>query len=188
MSSLPDWITAASTAATAIAAFVATIIAWRAYNRDGRAPLPVIEPEFDWSRADGFLSLRVIVRNQIYETVTIESLRVLAPRGATIAQTKPNDKGRSEIIPTADRFRELDWSVAPIGETSHSLRGRPHRRDVTWEWFYFSLPQSWRGGNVKVEFRISSAMRTIRDRRIVVSRHVKAAPETKIDASANNQA
>jgi len=44
--SVTDWITAAATGTTAIAATIAGFVAWLAFRRDSRNQLPIIEAEF----------------------------------------------------------------------------------------------------------------------------------------------
>jgi hypothetical protein len=189
--SLPEWITAAATAATAIAAVIAGAIAWLSFRREGKPRLPVIEPEFSWAEnVPNRLNLRLIVRNQIYETLIVDCVSICHPRGATIMIEKNNGRGGTDILPTTETHMVLDWSVDPIGSvgTSFFYARETVATDVGSRWLFFAMPPNWEGGEVKLEFRLSSAALTIRDKRIVVKRHVPAAPNTQSDPKASNEA
>jgi hypothetical protein len=71
-SQLPDWITAVSTAVTALAAIVGGGIAWIGLHRENKPPLPVIEPDFNWvdPKYGRYIRLDIVIRNQLYETIT----------------------------------------------------------------------------------------------------------------------
>jgi hypothetical protein len=186
---LPDWITAAATAATALASAAAVLFAWLRYRREGRAPLPIIETNLSWDSKDRVVA-KIVVRNQMYETVYVDSVRILSPNGVYIMQEKYNGKGGTDVLPTTDRSQQLEWEIDPLGEVRSSIfgRGQMQHSDVAHRWLYFTMPHGWAGGALRLEFRISSAALTIRDKRMVVKRHVPAAIATQTDANASNQA
>src|SRR5579863_9219295 len=110
MDKLPDWITAVSTAVTALAAIVAGIIAWLAYHREGRARLPIFEVSHDWDkREDGPPRhlFQVVVRNLMYESITVETVRILKPATATLAREVYNGRGGTNVLDSDDREQNL---------------------------------------------------------------------------------
>jgi hypothetical protein len=190
---LPDWITAFATAITAVAAIFAGAVAFVSYKREGRAPMPVIEPHFSWVRPKRgrFVYLEITARNQLYETITLQKIVIKKPRKMTFCAVVQDEK--QTIQPTQLREMELDWSLAPIGETrtwpSHSSMGpRIERLDVDRQHIYLSPPVGWNGGMIEVQLLILSKALTIRPRRITIRRQVSAAPIMQTEENANSQA
>jgi hypothetical protein len=86
--STADWITAVSTALTAVAAFAGGAIAWIGLRRDRHAFFPIIEADIKWAKPSGqsrYLILDLIIRNQLYETLTLDTIRVRKPKGSLIS-------------------------------------------------------------------------------------------------------
>jgi hypothetical protein len=198
---LPDWITAISTATTAFVAIVGAVIAYVAYRRDGLPPMPVIEVEVRWENPKRglFVVMEIVTRNQLYETVTVDNIRIKKPHGMTLAIEKQyriqeslkNTKIENRIEPIAIVSQPLDWEIAPIGETSTAFRGTQHeqtwRRDVHSRNIYLSPPNGWLGGRIEIELTVSSKALTIRPRRITIKRQVPVAPKMQSAEIANNQ-
>jgi hypothetical protein len=69
--SLPDWITATATAATALAASIAGLIAWLAFRRDVRASLPIIEADFAWADTNCIAYIWSSVINYMKQSLSI---------------------------------------------------------------------------------------------------------------------
>lgn len=197
MEKFPDWITAVSTALTAVAAIGAGIVAFIGYKRDGQPPLPVIEPTFLWMPPlrGRFIRLDIIARNQLYETIILDSIRIVRPRGMTFATEKqrqlqepPNT--RTRIEKTSDVSRRLEWEIAPIGETATHFRGSQFemtdRTDVHERLFYLSPPEGWDGGIVRIELKLLSKALTIRPRRITIKRQITVAPKMQTEANASS--
>jgi len=186
---LSDWITAISTAATAIAATFAGIIAWLSLRRAARAPLPIFEPRFHWSTSEptiGLLQLSLVIRNHLDEAIVVDSVTVKRPRGMTVCSMKYNGYGGAEIKITTDRSSNLGWGVGPPGDYASQAFGGPQRKDVAYQNLYFSVPEGWTGGKAIVVFRVSSMALTIRDKRITITRQVPVAPKTQTEAKASS--
>jgi len=178
---LPNWITAVSTAITGIAAFLTGLFAWLSLRRDRRRDDPIIEANFEWGKSKhaGLLGLRVVARNMGYETIVLDSIRVVRPSKMTICR-EDYMSGRLEYFPSPHRKLPLQWTIDPVGSE--------RRVPLTWgdalpHQFYFTPPLGWSSGTVEIELRISSRTLSIRDRRITIKRHVTVAPITKTDAS-----
>jgi hypothetical protein len=198
---ITDWITAVSTAITALAAVLASIIGFVEYKRGGRVPLPLIEPTFSWvDPKDGhFLQLHIVIRNQLSETIIFEHMKIRKPRGMTFALLKresshylgPMGKKRSiNFVRTDFPHQPLNWQLSPIGEESAAFRGSQHemtwRLDVHVEDLYFSPPRSWNGGEIAIELILLSKALTIRPRRFTIKRRVGAPPGTQADLKTEN--
>lgn len=192
----PEWITAVATGATAFAACIAARIAFLS-RRDVLAPPPVIEATVSRYSHQGdpdFVRFSVTVRNRLDETLIISSVRILKPHGMTFAKAIPSDKPwhpSGRYVAMAESTLDGNWSMAPINTVSQSPFA--HRLgstalDVFGSEFILAPPHGWQSGIVSIELRISSAALTICDRRIVVKRHVPAAPKPQTDAKASNHA
>jgi hypothetical protein len=193
-SHLAEWITAAST-------FLTALIAFLALRKSGLPSMPVVEPDLVWTppQYGRFIQLRIVVRNQLYETISFDRMSIRKPRGMRFASQeftkKDGPHGTIQIPsyePTDERQIALDWNIAPIGETHTYFPGTPvestQRKDVHQKDFYFSPPPSWNGGTIAVELRLLSKALTIRPRRITIKRQVAVAPKMQTDANASNQA
>jgi hypothetical protein len=184
MDRLPEWITSVATAATAVAAAVTGFIAWLALRREAQPLPPVIEISCTWPYKDRTLTLSLVIRNRIYETVTIDSVRVVRPKGMTLNVDIPDGRGGYTSQPTTERERALKWSVGALG-TDQSVT---QSGDVSYHWLALKPPVDWDGGWIVLEFRISSKALTIRDKRMVIKRQVPTAPKTQTEAKANRPA
>lgn len=102
--SLTDWITAISTAITAIAAAVAGAIAWRALIKDARRSLPIVEADMKWVTAGSVscVELKVTIRNPLFETMTWDSLQIEQPRRSVFAsarfENRTNYAGQETLV------------------------------------------------------------------------------------------
>jgi hypothetical protein len=97
--SLADWITASSTAVTAVATAVAGFIAWLAFRRDARSSPPIVETNIKWAdkKLERYIEFRPLIRNQLYETITLDSVKILRPRAARVAKPILGDFYRDVI-------------------------------------------------------------------------------------------
>jgi hypothetical protein len=190
--SIADWITAASTAATAIAAALAGWIAFAALRRDTKASLPTIETDIRWcAEADGeqYILLEVLIRNPRWETIIIESAKVVAPRNATISDKFKYVNGTMVRQIRGDGSSiDMNVRVGSYGSESDLFSpGRPQRSDICRHEIYLLPPPDWSEGSMRVDLRISSKALTIRHKRIVIRRRIGARPKRQIEENANNQ-
>lgn len=120
--SIADWITAVSTAATAIVAGIAGFIAWLAYRRDARASLPIIEAELMWTKQDvgDYVNLVLIIRNQLYERISLDSAHVRRPKHMTISNTTltSNSGGFGGVVKGTASFIQIGRSISPAGSST----------------------------------------------------------------------
>jgi hypothetical protein len=175
--SVTDWITAAATGTTAIAATIAGFIAWLAFRRDSRNQLPIIEADFgfEWS----YRVLNLIIRNRLPETIVVTS------EGSLISKPEWSSKGGIEIKqPTSNRV-ELDFDVAPFGAATVGIPGAPMYADAQRCDLYLLFPTKWTSGIVVIDLRISSKALTLGNKRMVVKRFTSAPPARKTVANAN---
>lgn len=185
-SNIADWITAGSTAATAIVAAAGSLVACLAYRRDSRASFPVVEVDLDWSRwFSNILTLNLIVRNQLYETITLDSIRVKKPSQMTFSKSVKKDDGSSEIEKGHSSRVTIGRTIAPIGIATEFPPGRMTRLDMDREEYYLSPPDGWNGGIVDIDLRISSRALTMRDKRIVIKRRISPNTSRQIDENAS---
>ena len=93
--SVTDWITAAATGTTTIAATIAGLVAWLAFRRDSRNQLPIIEADFgfEWP----YRVVNLIIRNRLPETIMVTSAIVRQPKGSQISKPEWSSKGGIEI-------------------------------------------------------------------------------------------
>jgi hypothetical protein len=165
-----------------------------AFRRDVKRSFPVVEGNIQWAdpKFGSFLGFRLVIRNQLYETVVFESAKVRKPRGALFAEQKRNDfygdiigleKGNSDSIAQS---RE----ISPIGSASGFMAppGQVRRVDIYVESFYLSLPENWDGGKVRVDLWLSSKALTIRHRREKVKRRISPRPSKQTDEKAKSHA
>jgi hypothetical protein len=176
---VPDWITAVATAATAMAAGCAAFIAWRAYRRDARMSEPIVEAEIDWGEAAfaDYLCLTVLIRNQLYQTITIDSVTAIRPKGMCAAvETRKDFYGDLiKLEPGSSPKRVVGHEIQPLGtSTDFYSPGTIRRYDIFKGTYYFSPPGSWKGGVVKLVLRISSKAVAAPDSRIVIHKRISA--------------
>jgi hypothetical protein len=188
---LPDWITAVATVATAIAASLAGVAAWLTFRRQARSILPVIEQSFRWLRDDVgcHIVAHLVIRNVLYETLVVESTRVLRPRGSRISHTlkRPdvNDRATGLEVGTSDETA-LGWEVRPYGTPPMSLRPESFKGippDIRVDDLYVTPPANWRGGKVKLVLTISSKALTISGRTIVIRGTLGGPPSHDVEGS-----
>jgi hypothetical protein len=181
--SVTDWITAAATGTTAIAATIAGFVAWLAFRRDSRNQLPIIEADFgfEWP----YRVLNLIIRNRLPETIVVTSAIIRRPKGSLISKPEWSSKGGIEIKqPTSNRV-DLDFDVAPFGAATVGIPGAPMYADAQRCDLYLLLPIDWTSGIVVIDLRISSRALTLRNKRMVIKRFTTAPPARKTAASAN---
>ena len=182
MDRLPEWITAIATAATAVAASAAGFIAWVSLRRDAAALPPIIEVSWAWPHEERTIYVAMVFRNRLYETLIIDSIRVVQPKKTTIQSEVPNGRGGTTTVPSTDTKREVKWPIGALGtERSMTQPGA-----VTYHWFELKPPSTWDGGWLVLQLRISSKALTIRDRRITIKRHIPTTPKTQTDAKASS--
>jgi hypothetical protein len=190
--SLTDWITAVSTGVTALAAGIAGFIAWLAFRRDVKSSFPIVEANITWAdeRYGNYIEFRPVIRNQLYETIVLNSVQIKRPRGAFIAKKIFQDfygdligleKGSSTIAVVNREIRPAEST------TDFASPGLMRPADIYVESFYFSPPEEWVGGTVKLILRLSSKALTIRDRRITIKRRMSPRPVRQTEEKANSQ-
>jgi hypothetical protein len=181
--SVTDWITAAATGATAIAATIAGFIAWLAFRHDLRNQLPIIEADFTYEAP--YWALNLIVRNRLPETIVVTSAKIRRPKGSLISTAIWSSTGGVEIKqPTSNRI-EIDFDIAPFGATRVDIPGARMYADAQRIDLYLFVPVKWMSGTIVVDLRISSKSLTLRDRRMVIKRFVAPPAAIKKAASAN---
>lgn len=190
-----NWITAISTAATAIAAAVAGFIAWQALRRDIVRSLPIVETNLKWiSVGDATcLALEIIIRNQLLETISLDTLRIDSPRGSVFGGAKfvnltgyAGQETLAELTRGATNAVTINQQIDPVGTLRTIASGFPPQKADTWErTLYLWPPEAWDGGIVKVTFRISSKALTIRDKRIARKSRISARPIKQTEAKAS---
>jgi hypothetical protein len=175
-----DWITAGATAATALAAIIGGFIAWCGLRRDLNSQLPIVEADFRWMEpAYGeYLALTLVIRNQLYERLVLESARVKRPRHMLISKDTQTGKdgGFGGIVKGTLSTVEINRPIAPIGTETDMFRGMPQRMDVSHVELYLSPPDNWDGGRVIIHLRIASKSLATRPRRVVIKRKIDPRP------------
>jgi hypothetical protein len=162
------WITAWATALTAILTGTGGLAAWLSLRRERQRELPIIERSARWS--DDHVTVDVTIRNRLPETITLEEITVLAPRGATISSAygppRSEDpwRGPGPPVRTTAKTLEKGSEIRPLG----TPRGDFHGGDAGRVEFAIWPPASWKQGTLKVALRISSKAGTIRGRRAVL--------------------
>jgi hypothetical protein len=180
-----DWVTAISTAGTAVAASAAGIAAWLGYRRDSRLWRPVIETKTEWRALSGenCIVSNVIVRNQLRETIVVKSARAIKPRGMTMTDTPVRNRngGAGETV-------EINRSINPVGSnTGGSPLGQAlgvQPTDLATFDFYLLPPPQWSAGRIAVEVRIEMRSVATRAKRMVIKRRITAVNNTHTDANA----
>lgn len=195
--SLTDWITAVSTAITAIAAAIAGAIAWRALIKDTRRSLPIVEADMKWVMVGSAscVELKVTIRNPLFETITWDSLQIERPRRSVFAKARfANLTGYSgqetlvELTRGTLNNATINAELDPAGTIRSGPTGRDHKTDMLERTIYLWPPETWDGGIVKVAFRLSGKALTIRDKRIARKSRISARPAKQTDANANKAA
>lgn len=178
---LPNWITAVATVATAIIAYLGF---WRTRVR------PVIETnELLWNTSPEqlqYLELRVAVRNPLWETLIIRSVCVKRPKKSTFAVLGGPIPYDPIIQATELHKLKLNWEIGAIGELYENAPSRYAPSNILYRSIYIIPPPDWLGGEVKIIFCLSSMASTMRDKRIVIRKHVKAAAKRITDDTASN--
>ncbi|MBX3476689.1 MAG: hypothetical protein KF910_03725 [Brevundimonas sp.] len=166
---LADWIIAAATVTTAILTGTGGIAAWLTLRREKIRDLPIIERVAEW-RGD-YISLRLICRNRLPETLTLDRLAIRKPRTFTISP--PTDSGLVPFDPDPP-VRGTSSSM----DTPHSVEARGTvrelaRRSDTAHWAFAIWPTAdWNGGPIVLELRLSSRAETLRNRRFRIKLRV----------------
>lgn len=169
----PIWITAGATALTAILTGTGGMAAWLALRRERRREMPVVERTFSW--IDDHISVGLVVRNRLPESLILDSITVRHPRGATVSSQHGkavNAYGEPGLPEPGDGpVMHCGYSVSPLG----TQRGQVTAGDSAAWGFALWPPSGWRGGKVVIVLRISSKAETIRNRTIVIRSRVFAA-------------
>jgi len=166
-----------ATAFTGLTGGVIAWFAWLALRRDNRTQLPIVEPGHShWE--NGKVRVRIFVRNNLRETLTVESVRVGHPRRSVIS--RQSDAYYAKTLELGNRIR-------PIGEGD---RVQPNQLQPGPGWFdlWVDPPRGWRSGQIAIELRISSMARTIRSKRIVTKTFVPPPIASPTAANAKSQA
>jgi hypothetical protein len=186
VNALTDWVTATSTAITAILVGLSGWVAWLTYLRDKRRELPVIEPTFDWKEdatVGPYIKLRLWVVNRLDETLLIEAISVRCPRKSLLSEgiTTRNQIGHSVTLPARGSTNSLviKERIESAGSNMERLPGHRSRTDVSAIEFFIFPPSKWASGKISIILRISSKARTILNRRMVIVAKVAARPELK---------
>ncbi len=181
--SVTDWITAAATGATAIAATIAGFIAWLAFRRDSKNLLPIIEADFQYEAP--YWALNLVIRNRLPETIVVTSAKIKRPKGSLISKAVWSLTGGIEIKqPTLNRI-DIDFEIAPFGATRVEIPGARMYADAQHIDLYLLAPVKWTSGIIVVDLRISSKSLTLRDKRMVIKRFITPPAAIKTAASAN---
>jgi hypothetical protein len=185
----PSWtdrVTAVATAVTAFFAAIAAVATVVALYREAKRSLPVIE--LTTAELGALLKLHLKITNRLDETLVIDKISVTKPRDARLSQ------GKRPPPPTYSNTREPEvgetnfvLSPAIVYETGSisTMMGLPERIDRSVLDLYFSPPENWRGGSLRLDIFVSSRADTIRNKRIVVKKEVKLASAQKSDANIN---
>lgn len=190
-----DWVTAISTATTAM---IAGLAVWFGLLRDKRARLPVVEHDAEWRSLGGedYICFHVTVRNRLYEMINIRFARVSRPRGATLFDLSMIERDHSNRPARLPRSSSatliINRDVRPIGDVpSRAADEGPFvasRVDVQFFDIYLRPPPHWSSGRTAIELRISSRASTIRDKRIIIRRRMEAINASNADESARSPA
>jgi hypothetical protein len=173
--SIADWITATSTALTAIAAGVAGFIAWLAFRRDTLNRLPIIETDIEFESQ--YRVLNLTITNRLPETIVVTSAIVRKPKGSLIsAAFRFGQHGYVEVMPPNSNEANLKVEVEAAGSSIQAIPGMGVVGDVKKLPLYILPPKGWMSGDLVVDLSISSKARTLRDKRIVIRRFTAAPP------------
>ena len=179
---LTDWITAAATVATALATAVAGFAAWRTGRREARSILPIIEPTLKrLATASGrHIAVHFVIRNVLYETLIVESARVVSPRATILSKNLQRsldvNARQTEIELGSSNEANLGWTIGPVGATSAALLPPgmgPRSLDTFTGDIYLTPRPTWKGGEVKIVLVISSKGLTIRRKSVTITRHIE---------------
>jgi hypothetical protein len=181
-----DWITAAATTATALVGALAVWLALLTYRREARKELPLVESDVSLGDAPDigrFVLARLVVKNRIDETLIVNRIAVLRPKGAVVSlgrQPQPPDhggvfpaRGESNAVSPA---RNVLPSETPFGRRSMS------GAEFT---LFVCPPSAWTPAPLRIEVVMSSKASTIRDRRIIVKTRAPPAIASQTDAKAS---
>lgn len=185
---LANWITAASTALTAILTGTGGLAAWLVLRRDKLRELPVMERSIH--AVDDHLLLALTVRNRLDETIKLDRIELRQPKDATISPPYSSIAGAAPYggpgpaVRGNERFLLPRYSVA-----AHGTRPSQHSTGDVAYWKFAIWPSpSWEGGKIVIVLRISSMAETIRNRRIVIKNNVPAATVRQIAEKAKSAA
>jgi len=183
------WITAVATAATAVVAGLGTLIAWLERRRQIRATDPIIECNAHWKEAR-HISLWFIARNKLPETLGIVRVRIVRPRHAKIGNERGTPDAEKPWLSSSDIQEPTEQEVglrqelAPVG-TPQSSSGWSAGESAHFQ-LRASVPASWQGGRLRIDFWVENKSAQIRQRRITIRRFMKAPPQMKIEEKASN--
>jgi hypothetical protein len=167
---MSDWITAASTLATAV-------MAWLVYRHLVNQERPVVVSDFAW-KTDPVLGRHVEIKLEIFnrldEPLMITSAEVNEPRLASISEPDRSGVGAQPYSgtlrpgPPSKRPIVLDWRLAAKGSVG-TWADRAGRADRTVQTLYVFPPPSWDGGNLQITLVASRSSSAARDRRITIT-------------------
>ncbi|WP_367159918.1 hypothetical protein ABUE34_12795 [Kozakia baliensis] len=166
MSTLTDWITAISTAATTLGGAIVFLI-----GRNEK--LPLIEPQahrYTDGPRKGFVRVSLQMTNKIPEALAISRIKVRYPRGAALheANRVADRAGIWKEFPATDSAESIDYNY----EIAKSSREPPVPEVLRAAIFYLSgIPDNVQ--EIKVSFCLSSSARTIENRRLTVTAKVQ---------------
>lgn len=178
-----DWITAASTAATALFAAMTGWVGLLAYRQANRRLLPVVEPTLTWqedSELGRFIYARLHLTNRLDETIIVERIRAVRPRRSLLSagQRVTTPDARRILKPTKGMGRSIFCSeqIASAGSEMEFVPGHTARFDIQVLEFYIFPRRRWSKGVVRLQLRVSSKALTIRDKRMIVQSKIPPMP------------
>lgn len=124
----------------------------------------------------------------MHETLSIDSARIMRPKGSTFIT--PN---RTDIFGAASQpekktdFLKLTDRVSPIGSRTDiysPVPGQMRSTDYADIELFLVPPSDWDGGSVTIDLRISSKALTLRSNRTVIKRRITARPVKQIEEKA----
>ena len=179
---LSDWITAASTALTAVFAGFAGVAAWLSYRREVQRDAPIVEADFSWSSE--FIIARIRITNTQPRTIVLSGARVTHPSGCKLSPGfLYNVYGIYDLEkpkPSARAITDMRSEIPPADTMGSGPPGIPY---VPEDYFQFDAaifpPASWRGGRVVVVLEIATKESIARHSRITVQRRMPPKPHSK---------
>jgi hypothetical protein len=180
-----------SGAVTALATGVTAWLLWQSSRREAARENPIIECELR-PLETGLLWARFSVRNRLDETVVITAARIRSPVGSKIGcETQAAGVGKETPVIPSEPLVEIQRQIAPIGSLHppiFTLPGSgPSRSDISTVDFYVLLPDSWSGGKLRIDLRISNRSLAVRDKWFTVRRTISFDVVTKLGANRKRQ-
>jgi hypothetical protein len=192
-SDLANWITAISTAVTAVFAALAWRVGIQNDRRDRKRDLPVVELSvlsYRHTEFCDYAAMGLTVTNRLDETLFVEKVSIKAPKGGLISTGEyvVESDGSAYLAPpltpqktTSDSIL-VNTEISPRGETSQS--GDGERFDQLDYRLFVAPPPGWRSGTIEIETLISSRAGTIRRKRIVTKCDITFPEQQKSAAKA----